>query len=313
MARISNFGRAAAAALVFAGCAGDALANGANIPDATEQTAPAASTRNALTELENSAYEAWKSKDAAFWGGFLSDRFVGWASSGRLDRTSAAKEYTGADCEIKRYAFSDEQIKPLGNDAALITHRTTVEGSCGGQRVPADSWGASIYVRDGANWKGAFHAEAAIVDPKVAAAKTVDRSVAPHKQAAKLAARDARTDTMLALERAVWEAWRVHDVKTIGELTARDITFINIFGTYFANKADALKDWGAAGCDVNSISISDAMGTMLSPTVEVLTFKATADGTCYGQAVGPIWGSSVYLKEGDTWKWTFGINLPAGR
>jgi len=32
----------------------------------------------------------------------------------------------------------------------------------------------------------------------------------------------------------------------------------------------------------------------LSPTVRILTFEATADGTCYGQKVGPAWGSSVY-------------------
>jgi hypothetical protein len=50
---------------------------------------------------------------------------------------------------------------------------------------------------------------------------------------------------------------------------------------------------------------------MLSPTVGILTHKATADGTCYGQRVGPVWGTSVYVKHGDVWKWTFGINLPA--
>lgn len=97
----------------------------------------------------------------------------------------------------------------------------------------------------------------------------------------------------------------------MGDQTASRISFINIFGTYFANKADALKDWSKPYCDVKSISITDAAGTMLSPTVGILTFKAAADGTCYGQKVGPIWGTSVYVKHGDVWKWTFGINLPA--
>ena len=72
-----------------------------------------------------------------------------------------------------------------------------------------------------------------------------------------------------------------------------------------------MKDWSGTYCDVKSISITDAAGTMLSPTVGILTFKAAADGTCYGQKVGPIWGTSVYVKHGDVWKWTFGINLPA--
>jgi ketosteroid isomerase-like protein len=116
---------------------------------------------------------------------------------------------------------------------------------------------------------------------------------------------------MLAIERAVWEAWREHDAKKIADLTARDISFINIFGMYLATKADALKNWSGAGCDVKSVGVTDAVGTMLSPTVGILTFKGTADGTCYGRKVGPIWGTSVYVKDGDQWKWNFGINLPA--
>jgi hypothetical protein len=116
---------------------------------------------------------------------------------------------------------------------------------------------------------------------------------------------------MLELERAVWEAWRAHDAKKLADLTARDISFINIFGAYLATKNDAIQDWSETYRDVKSVSLTDAAGTMLSPTVGILTFKATADGTCYGQKVGPVWGSSVYVKSADVWKWTFGINLPA--
>jgi len=313
MAKIKYFVLTAAAALVFAAYAGNAPANNANAANTAAKTAPAAPTKDELVTLEKSAYEAWKSKDAKFWDTFLSDKFVGYGSSGKLDKASATKEYTGADCEIKTYALSDEQMKPLGNDAALITYKTTVDGTCGGQKVPANSWAAGVYVRDGDTWKGAFHAEAPVVDPKAAPAKPVDKKEAPRKDEAKPADRGAGTDAMLAVEKAVWEAWKAHDAKKLEDLTARDISFINIFGTYFATKADALKDWTGAGCDVKSVSVTDAVGTMLSPTVGILTFKGAADGTCYGQKVGPIWGTSVYVKDGNAWKWAFGINVPARR
>jgi hypothetical protein len=53
---------------------------------------------------------------------------------------------------------------------------------------------------------------------------------------------------------------------------------------------------------------------MLSPTAGILTFKGTADGTCYGQKVNSvIWGTSIYVKDGDARKWAFGINVPARR
>ena len=318
MARIVHFGLTAAAAFILATCGGNVLANkvlanNANADDTPEGTASTGPTKVELITLEKSAYEAWKRKEAKFWGTFLSDKFAGWGSSGRLDKASATKEYTGTDCEIKSYALSDEQLSSLAKDVALITYKATVDGTCGGQQLPANSRAATIYVRDDGKWKLGFHAQAAIVDPKATPAKPVDRHPAPNEDNAQPANQNAGTAAMLATEKNVWEAWRVHDAKRIAELTAGDISFINIFGAYLATKRDALQDWSGTYCDVKSISLADAAGTMLSPTVGVLTFKASADGTCYGQKVGPVWGSSVYVKHGDVWQWTFGINLPAPR
>jgi hypothetical protein len=50
---------------------------------------------------------------------------------------------------------------------------------------------------------------------------------------------------------------------------------------------------------------------ILTAAAALVLTKGAADGTCYGQEVRPIWGASVDVKHGDTWKWTFGINLPA--
>ena len=171
---------------------------------------------------------------------------------------------------------------------------------------------ANVYVRDGDRWKAAFHAEAPIVDPKAVPTKPVDVNETPEKDETNQVVRDAATDDLLPIEKTLWEAWRVHDGKKMGELTAENISFINIFGTYFAAKADALKDWTGPGCDVKSVSVTNAAATMLSPTVGILTFRGTADGNCYGEKVNSvIWGTSVYVKHDDVWKWTFGINLPA--
>ena len=128
--------------------------------------------------------------------------------SSRLDKASATKEYTGADCDIKSYALSDEAISPLGQNAALFTHRTAIDGACGGQKIPATNWIASVYVREGDKWKAIFHAQSAVVDPK-ATVPIPERKQAP----AKPTARDSQTDAILAVERDVWEARREHDAK----------------------------------------------------------------------------------------------------
>ena len=259
---------------------------------------------------ETSAYEAWKSKDAKFWESFLSDKFIGWSSSGRLDKASAAREYAGTDCEIESYAISDPQMTPLSPDAALITHKATVNGTCGGQKTPHETWAASAYVRDGDQWKAAFHAEAQIVDP-AAPMKPVGKTAGGEQDQTGSAHPDASTDALLPLEKAVWDAWKDRDTKRMDDLIAANVQFINIFGIHLATKAEALKNWSGKGCDVKTVDLTEPAATMLSPNVGILTFHASADGTCFGQKVGPIWGSSVYVKDGDTWRWNFGINLPA--
>lgn len=280
---------------------------------APESSAPAGPAKAALITLEKSAYGAWKSKDMKFWDTFLSDKFVGWDSLGKLDKASAIREYARADCEMESYALSDEQATLLGKDAALITYQATVNGKDGGQKVPTSSWVAGVYVCEDVRWKRAFHAQAPIVDPRATLAKPSDRQEAANDDDAQPTNKEAGTDAVVVAERAVWEAWRTHDAKKLAELTAKDISFINIFGVYLPTKADALREWSATYCDIESVSISDAANTALSPTIALLTFKAIADGTCYGQKVGPVWGTSVYVKDADVWKWTFGINLPARR
>lgn len=302
---------AALTALVFSAGASNALAAASNAPNATAKPTPTAPTKDAMVTLEKSSYEAWKRKDFQFWDTFFSDAFVGYGSFGKLDKASATKEIIAADCEIKSYTLSDEQVRQFGDDAALITYKSTVDGTCGGQQHPTESWAASVYVRDGDNWKAAFHAEAPVVDPGAAPPKPADTNQLPKHGEADVATASAASDVLIAAEQAVWEAWRVHDAKSIGDLTTSEISFINIFGTFFATKADALKDWTSHGCEVKSVSVSNARATMLSPTVGILLFDGGADGTCFGQKIGPIWGTSVYAKVGDTWNWTFGINLPA--
>jgi ketosteroid isomerase-like protein len=300
MANIHQTALAAAAVFVYTACV-----------NAAESTMPAGSPKAALVALEMSAYAAWKSKDAQFWDTFLSDKFVAWGTSGKLDKASAKKEYTRADCEIKSYALSEARVSPRGKQAALITYKTTVDGACGGKKIPVNSWAAGVYVRDGGQWKAAFHSQAAVVNPQLPSVEPVYEDGAQGGDTAKSTVPDAATGTLLAIEAAVWDAWKDHDAKRISDLMAEDISFINIFGIYLANKAEALKNWSGAGCDVKSVGLTDAAATMLSPTVGLLTFKASADGTCFGQKVGPIWGSSIYVKYGDAWKWTFGINVPA--
>lgn len=88
-----------------------------------------------LGVLESKSFEAWKAGDKAFWTTFLSEKFVGWGSSGRLDKTSAMRALSSADCRIISYRLSNEQVSRLTSDAAVVTHKTEVDGICGGKQL----------------------------------------------------------------------------------------------------------------------------------------------------------------------------------
>ena len=115
MAEINYSVLAAAAALVLTAGAATALTNDAN-------------TKAALATLEKSAYDAWKSKDAAYWDSFLSDRFVGWGRPGstrhQRQRNTQAQIATSraTRCPTKRSARWARMLRCSHTGRQLTAH-----------------------------------------------------------------------------------------------------------------------------------------------------------------------------------------------
>jgi hypothetical protein len=258
-----------------------------------------------LNGLEEVSYRAWQSKDTKFWSNFLSEKFVSWGSSGRIDKAAAIREWSDTNCKIVSYQISDSQVSRLTPEAAVITHKTTVDGSCG-NRLPNASWTATAYVLEGTQWKAVFRAGSAIVDPAKLPKRTVDTTAVSRP-----AGNDANTESMLSREQAIWDAWKDRDAKRLDALMPQEVQFIDIFGTHIGTRAEALSAWSGQGCDVKNFQLADARATVFTPDFGILTLYATVDGRCFGQPVIPIWTSSFYVRHGDTWVWSFGINIPA--
>jgi ketosteroid isomerase-like protein len=328
----------AAASTFFAACGGPAASTGANNAN-TNTTKPvaAAPTADALMALDKQANEAYVKGDSKFFEGMLSDKFVILTGGGqRMDKAATVKMIAGVKCDIKSMDLTEPAMSMIDADTYALSYKATWDGTCNGpdgkpMKVPSPVRSASIWVRSGDKWQAVFHGENLIVDPKnpvaPAAPPKKPKRVEPKKDlktaansntAANIAAPawatpDANTDALVKVELALWEAWKEHDAKKLDALMAKDVSFVNIFGTYLATRADALKDWTGASCEVKSVSVTDGFASALSPTVEMLTRKGTADGTCGGQEIGgtAIWGVSIYVKEGDAWKFAFGMNLSA--
>src|SRR5882672_5361330 len=316
-------------------------ANNANTNANTNMGKPvaAAPTADALMALDKQANEAYVKGNSKFFEGMLSDKFVILGGDGsRMDKAATVKMIAGVKCDIKSMDLTEPAMSMIDADTYALSYKATWDGTCNGpdgepMKVPSPVRSASIWIRSGDKWQAVFHGENLIFDPKnpptaapaappkkpekpknVEPKKDVktaaNSNTAANNAAPARATPDANTGALVKVELALWEAWKAHDAKKLDALMAKDVSFVNIFGTYLGTKADAMKDWTGAGCEVKSVSVTDGFASALSPTVEMLTRKGTADGTCGGQKGGTftVWGVSIYVKDGDAWKFAFGMN-----
>lgn len=307
-----------AAAVLFTACVEttntNRPANSANLSNANANTnanaaatTAAAPTKDALMTLEKSAWEAWKTKNASFWDPFLTTNFMGHGGGGRLDRAAALKEYAGAECDVKSYQISDDRMVPVGPDTAVVIYKVAVDATCGGQKVPANSWAAGVYVREGNNWKGAFHGETPVRDPNAPPAKPGKPATASNPPAGTT---DALTQTLMAIENKAWEAWKSRDAAAVESIMAPNFTSLS--GTGPLDRAASVKEWSAAKCEGLSFTLTDPRSVQLNKDTALVMYHGEAKGTCDGKPLGEpsVWAASVDVKDGDTWKNAFYMQGP---
>lgn len=342
MKRISLLFVTLTAAALFAACGapaantGNTAANTTN-SNANAKPAPAAPTLAALKELETKAFDAYKNKDGKFFEGFLDEKFVMGGMGKKIGKAETVKQISEHKCEVKSSTFSDEKMLPLGADAAAIIMKVVNDETCEGKKSPSPVMSTSVYVRSGDTWKAAFHDEVAVVDMKAAPAaetkaptvkKEETKPAAPAKpaesnkaansnsastsNAAAAPTADAATDALMAIEKRGWEAWKAKDAAAFEGVLAKEVMVVDLFGNLIGSRADVIKMWTADNkCEIKSVSLSDGSSVSLTKDLSLLLFKGSADGSCEGMKVKPVWGSSFYVKEGDAWKAAFIVENPA--
>jgi len=307
------------AALTLAACVSPERTTDPSTGAGLTKPAAAAETAEALLALDKRATAAYLSSDPKFFEGMLDDKFVTRERGRQMDKAGVVKLIANNKCNVKDWKLEDPQMAKIDEDIYVLSYRGTFDGSCtspdGSLKIPSPIRAATVWIRAAGTWRAAFHGQDPIFDaknpplPGKAEGKKEtknDEKAVPSANTAD----DPSTAAMMAVEKSVWEAWKAKDAKKLEELTTADLSFQNIYGSYFANKADTLKNWTSAYCDIRSVSVADGGGGMLSPNVGILSRTGTAEGTCNGQNLPPvpIYGTSVYVKNGDTWKLAFSLN-----
>ncbi len=343
MKRLISVTLLAAASLWISACGGPAANNApANNSNANTKPTAAAPTVETLFEMDKKANDAWIKGDKAYFEGMLSDKFVSFERGQTMSRAELLGMIGSIKCDAKSTNLEDPKMAKINDDTYAITYKTTIDGTCTmdgkAEKIPSPTRATSIYVRDGDKWKGAFHAETLIIDPKAAAPapppagekkeepkkdeakkeepKKDDKAAANSNAAPAAPAKptpSANTEALTKAHNAGWEAFKAKDAKYFEANLAAGFAFVDPIGGYHATKAEAIKGWTETmKCEgITKVSFADTFSTALSPTVEILTGKGTADGTCDGQKNGPLYQSAVYVKEGEAWKLAFMFESPA--
>jgi hypothetical protein len=270
----------------------------------TAAPAAAAPAKDTLFALEKTGWDAWKGRDSKPAEELLSDKYVGFGANGRTDKAAAVKSMSTPGCKINSYSFSDEQMRMVGSDVAVLTFKADQDYTCDGKKGDTPTRSASVYVREGDKWKNVYYAETKAVDAKAMPpkARTGETKGAETKP-------DDLTTAMMAVETKAWDAWKNRDAKGVEDVMAKDFAYYS--GKGLLERADSIKGWAEPKCTGLGYTFLEPKAIQLSKDAALVTYKANTTGQCDGIPIAPTeWVASFDVKEGDQWKNAFYMDMP---
>jgi hypothetical protein len=124
-------------------------------------------------------------------------------------------------------------------------------------------------------------------------------------------AADPMDAELVAIEKSLWQAWADADPAAFEKHLA-DETVNMTPGGVTIGKADMLKEIADAGCKVNGFSFGEFTVLRPAQNVALLLYSAEQDAVCDGQALpARVNATSVYVKDGNTWKAAAYTEAPA--
>jgi hypothetical protein len=120
-----------------------------------------ATVEQELVHTEFGFFEAWKSKDIAYFREHIADNGVFWGEAGTFSRDQQLEEQqeSAKACAVQGYSLSDFRVMPVAAGAYLLTYSAEQYATCGGERVPVHMNGSSIYVSKNGRWQAIYRAE----------------------------------------------------------------------------------------------------------------------------------------------------------
>lgn len=257
----------------------------------------------AVIELEEKAHEAWKNKDGKFFEGMLADDFTGVVGGNVVDKAGVVKQISESPCTVASVELSDPKTVKLTDSVMLVTYKVTHDSTCDGKKVKSPEYAASVYVKDGEEWKGAYH------QTVTAANAEGDMEAVPETTALK-GTDDADTQALQEMENSAWKAWSKGETKWFEENIAQNGVHVSPGGV--TGRDEMIKSMSETKCDVEEYQLRAFTGTKLAENVHLLMYRGEQTAKCGDTEMPPaVVASTIAVKDGDKWKAFFHMETPA--
>lgn len=122
-----------------------------------EKPAKSASNEAAITDLERSAWEAYKNKQADAFKKLMSKDYYGEYAEGIKNLDKEVADMAKAD--LRDYSLADMKVIFPSADVAVITYKSTIQQNSEGKDMSGTYNSGSIWVKKGGKWLEVFHTE----------------------------------------------------------------------------------------------------------------------------------------------------------
>lgn len=133
------------------------LALGASLAQSPANTRNAA-LEQALVHTEFGFFEAWKSKDVAYFRDHVPENGIFLDENGPESREVQLKqqEASAKNCAVEGYSLSDFGLLTVSTGVYLLTYMAEQYATCGAQKAPVHINGSSVYIFKQGRWQAIY-------------------------------------------------------------------------------------------------------------------------------------------------------------
>jgi len=123
-----------------------------------EKAGKSAANESTITDLEKSAWEAYKNKQADTFKALMSKEYYGVYAEGI--KTLDVELADMAKSDLRDYSFSEVKVVFPHPKVAVMTYKAKMQATADGKDISGTYNSGSVWVQQGGKWVGAFHTEA---------------------------------------------------------------------------------------------------------------------------------------------------------